>query len=114
MKLIGHLLRVADWVVSTAGEDGADVDLLAGVDVQFGEHAVGRRGDGVLHLHRLQPDHRLAGGDRVADRGADPDDRAGHRRQQRTLRDGGVRIGEARQRGSCTGPSGESTNTSSP
>ena len=42
------------------GEYGADVDLLAGRDVEFGEHAVGGRGDGVLHLHGLQPDQRLA------------------------------------------------------
>ena len=69
------------------------------VDVEFGEHAVAGRGDGVLHLHGLQPDQRLARRHLVADGGADPDHRARHRRQQRPVRDGGVGVGEAGQRG---------------
>ena len=85
MKPCGHC---CSFGVVHSGEYGADVDLLAGLDVEFGEHAVAGRGHGVLHLHRLQPHQRLAGGDGVADRGADAQHRTRHRRQQRPLRDG--------------------------
>ena len=92
--VIGGLLRC---VVHT-GEYGADVDLLAGFDVEFDEHAVAGCGHGVLHLHGFQPDQRLARGDGVADRGADAQHRTRHRREQRTVRERGRRIREARQR----------------
>ena len=49
-----------------AGEHGTQFDLLADLHVEVGEHTVGRCGDGVLHLHRLHPHHRLSGGDGVA------------------------------------------------
>jgi hypothetical protein len=47
------------------GKYGADVDLLAGFDVELGEYTVGGCGHGVLHLHRLQPYQRLSGRDGV-------------------------------------------------
>ena len=75
-------------------QDGADVDLLTGVTLSSAEHAVGRRGDGVLHLHRLQPDQRLTGRDGVTDLRAEPDDVAGHGRHQRSLLDGRTRLGK--------------------
>ncbi len=104
MKLVigGLLLRCPLLGVDSFGVHSgkyiADVDLLAGLDVEFGEHTVAGRGHRVLHLHGLQPDQRLPGGDGVAHRRADAQHRARHRRQQRTLRDGGVGIRKARQR----------------
>ena len=60
------VIGFSSGVVHT-GEYGADVDLLAGFDVEFDEHTVAGRGHGVLHLHGFQPDQRLARGDGVAD-----------------------------------------------
>src|ERR1700712_1019453 len=70
-----------------ACEHGADVNLLAGADVQFGEHSLGGSGDRVFHLHGLEPDQGLAGVDLVAYRCADADHRSRHRCKQRPLRD---------------------------
>ncbi|OOL27492.1 hypothetical protein GQ85_38355, partial [Rhodococcus rhodochrous] len=43
----------------------------------------------MFHLHRLEPEDGLPGGDRIADRGPDPDHRPGHRGEQRTRGDVG-------------------------
>ena len=70
---------------------------------------VGRGVDLVLHLHRLQPQQRLAALDPIADGDDDADDGAGHRRQQRA--GGDVSAGSANRstRRRVTAPSGEST-----
>src|SRR2546429_6701763 len=41
-------------------EDLAGADLLPRLGPEFGQHAVGGRADGLLHLHRLQHQDRLA------------------------------------------------------
>ena len=65
-------------------------------DVDPADHAGVRRADGVLHLHRLEDQHRLAGGDRGADLDGDADDGARHRREQRTARHRVGRVDEPR------------------
>ena len=84
MKLIG--LSSSPARPSTRARTVPTSTCWPAVDIEFGEHAGGRGGDGVLHLHGLQPDSGWPAVDRVADRGADPDDRAGHRGEQRALR----------------------------
>ena len=42
------------------GQDLAGRDLRPGLDVELGDRAVGRRGDGVLHLHGLEHEHDVA------------------------------------------------------
>ena len=77
------------------GEHGADVDLLAGLHRQLGDDA-GRRGvDLVLHLHRLQPQQRLAALDPIADGDDDAGHGAGHRGEQRAGGDVVGGVGEA-------------------
>ena len=77
----------APWVrpvLLDDGEQGADLDLVAGGGVQRGERAGGGGGDAVLHLHRLQPQQRLPRLDPVARRRAlgEADDGAGHGGEQ--------------------------------
>ena len=72
------------------GQDLAGADLLPRLGPKFGQHAVGGRADGLLHLHRLQHQDRLARGDHRARFGQHPQDQAGHRGQQRP---GGSQLG---------------------
>ena len=53
--------------------------------------------DGVLHLHRLEDEHRLAGLDLLALLDRDADDGAGHRRQQAAAGDRVGRVDEPRR-----------------
>ena len=91
----------APRVLGDDGEHGADLDLLSLRDRQFGHDAVGRGVDPVLHLHRLEPQDRLAGLHAVADRHRDPDDRAGHGREQRAGGDLVGGVDEARHAGAA-------------
>jgi hypothetical protein len=50
------------------GQDCADVDLLAFVHGQFGDHSRKGRRDFVLHLHGLEPEEGLALFDHVTGR----------------------------------------------
>ena len=65
-------------------------DLRAGLYVDLGDRAGVRRGHGVLHLHRLQDQHGVAGLDPCALLDHDLHDRARHRREQAA---GGHRVG---------------------
>ena len=78
------------------GEDLAGGDLLAGGDVDLGDGARGRGGDGVLHLHGLEDEDDVARSDVLAVGDGDLDDRAGHRREQAAARHRVGRVGEAR------------------
>src|SRR5690348_2160544 len=71
-------------------KDLAGADLLPRLGPEFGQHAAGGRADGLLHLHRLQHQDRLARGDYRAGFGQHPQDQAGHRGQQRP---GGRQLG---------------------
>src|SRR5690606_37888544 len=64
-----------------AGEQGLDLDLLAFARGELGDGAGERRGQRVLHLHRLEDEQALAGRDLVAFGNVDGDDLAGHRRE---------------------------------
>ena len=91
------------------GEHGADFDLLAGLHGQLGDDA-GRRGvDLVLHLHRLQPQQRLAPGDPIADVHGDAGDGSGHRGEQRAGDAWSAGSAKRSTRRRATAPSGEST-----
>src|SRR5438132_388396 len=57
--------------------------LLAGGEMHFLDHAVGGRGDGVLHFHGLENQQRLALFHLVAGARHHLDDLAGHRRRER-------------------------------
>src|SRR5262245_31012934 len=57
--------------------------LFAGGEVDFLDHASARRGDGVLHLHRLQDEQGLALLHRLAGPRHHLDDSAGHGRGER-------------------------------
>jgi hypothetical protein len=63
------------------GEHCADIDLLSLGHRHFGDDAVGRCADAVLHLHRFEPEDRVAGLDVVAGRHRDSHHRARHRRE---------------------------------
>ena len=83
----GHVTALAGFEYR---EDLAGADLLPRLGPEFGQHAVGGRADGLLHLHRLQHQDRLARGDHRAGFGQHPQDQAGHRGQQRP---GGRQLG---------------------
>src|SRR5215204_543627 len=61
----------------------AFLHLLAGGVLDFLHHTVGRGGDGVFHLHRLEDQQRLPLGDLGAGAHHDLDHLAGHRRGER-------------------------------
>ena len=73
---------------------------LPGSAARLGDRAVLVRGDGVLHLHRLEHDDQVARGDRVAVAHRDLDDRALHRCRHRVA--GGLR--RALPAGACAWP----------
>ena len=58
------------------------VTWSAGRTTDVRDPAGDRGRDDVLHLHRLEGDDRVAGGDGLADRGVDRQDGAGHRRHE--------------------------------
>ncbi len=71
-------------------------DLRTGLHVDLGHRARAGCPDGVLHLHRLEDEHRLPGLDLLALLDRDADDGAGHRRQQAAARDRVGRVDEPR------------------
>src|SRR3954447_23549713 len=77
-------------------EHGARLDLLTWLHPHLGDPAGRGRGDGVLHLHRLEHDERLPDGPLRAVLDENPHDRPGHRRDERTRRVTGVRLREPR------------------
>src|SRR3954470_20156910 len=77
-------------------EHRARLDLLTGLHPHLGDRARCRRGDGVLHLHRLQHDERLPSGDVRAGLDEHPHDRPGHGRDERARDVAGVRLREPR------------------
>src|SRR3954468_6319335 len=77
-------------------EHRARLDLLTGLHPHLGDRARCRRGDGVLHLHRLQHDERLPSGDVRAGLDEHPHDRPGHGRDERARGVPGVRLREPR------------------
>ena len=77
------------------GQHVAGVHLRPGRHPQLGHRARGGRQHRVLHLHRLQREQRLAGGDPVALGHQDREHQAGHRRGERA---GRQRVSRLRQR----------------
>src|SRR3954447_13473612 len=77
-------------------EHRARLDLLTGLHPHLGDRARCRRGDGVLHLHRLQHDQRLPSSDVRAGLDEHPHDRPGHGRDGRARGVAGVRLREPR------------------
>ncbi len=62
---VGHRLRVSRVARAELGHDGASLDLIALGHRHALDRRVGRRHDGVLHLHRLDDDDDLPGTDRL-------------------------------------------------
>src|SRR3954468_15651637 len=77
-------------------EHGARLDLVTWLHTHLGDPAGHGRGDGVLHLHRLEHDERLPDGHLHAVLDENPHDRPGHRRDERPRRVTGVRLREPR------------------
>src|SRR5712691_2194492 len=69
--------------LSQLADDRAGGDRLADLDGKLADDAVLVRGERLLHLHRLEHDHRLACRDALALGRDDLDDRALHRADQR-------------------------------
>src|SRR5947209_11374978 len=76
------------------GEHGARLDLLPGLHPHLGHAAGRRRVHAVLHLHRLEHDHRLPRGDGVAGSDEHAHDQPRHRGRQRAGGQGGTRVRE--------------------
>src|SRR4051794_25996603 len=74
------------------GEHLAGCDLPAHSHRELTDHAVVRRGDGVLHLHRLEHEHRVTGVNSLTLLDGEAYDDPGHRREQRAAGDlvGGI------------------------
>src|SRR3954468_9839132 len=77
-------------------EHRARLDLLSGLHPHLRDRAGRRRGDGVLHLHRLEHDQSLSCGHVCARLDEHPHDRPRHGRDERAGRVPGVRLGEPR------------------
>ena len=63
---VGHRLRVRASLGTELGHDGATLDLVAFGHRHALDRRVGRRHDGVFHLHRLDDDDDRPGPDRFA------------------------------------------------
>ena len=90
---LAPLFFAAAFVVLGAGfldreQQGTVVELLSQGDQHFGDRAVERGGDVVLHLHRLEHHQHLAGLDLVAHCGSQVDHHTGHGRDQTAGRRG--------------------------
>src|SRR3954452_18431712 len=77
-------------------EHRARVDLLSGLHPHLAHHGGGRCCDGVLHLHGLENDQRLALDDLGSGLDEDADDRSRHRRHERARRHTLLRLCEPR------------------